>query len=268
MKKNIININKLYYSYNKDIEDNYSIYNINLNIFEGEKIAILGKNGAGKTTLMKLICNLYTPNSGDLFVDNININSLSSYELSKKIGYVFQNPDDQIFLPTVKKEILYGHKEDEEFLNDKNIKEITEICGIDNFLNTHPHNLPWSYRKFISIATIMVNNPDVFIFDEPTAGQDIKGIKSLENIIDNLHNKNKTIITITHDMDFAARNFNRIIIMKNGQIVGDGIPSDIFYNTELINMANLKKPFIPYILEEFNSPSKRPLTINDLKNIL
>lgn len=264
MEKDIIKINNLYFSYLDD--EKYQINGISLKFKQGVKVAVLGENGAGKTTLMKLICGLYKAQKGEILVEDKDISTIMSHELSKKVGYIFQNPDDQIFMPTVREEILYGHEK--ENIGEDRLKNIADICGLEKFLDTHPHNLPWSYRKFVSIGTVMLQNPDIFIFDEPTAGQDKKGTKMLENIIDKLQEKGKIVITITHDMDFAARNFNRIVVLRDGKVVADGDGKDIFYDTQLIKSSSLRKPYVPYILEGLSEDLVKILEIDEIKSLL
>lgn len=235
----------------KDIDFEYAnkfkaVENVSLNIDKGEKIAIVGQNGAGKTTTVKLMNGLMKPTKGSVIVDGWDTKEHTTAEISRKVGYVFQNPDDQIFHNDVYSEIEFGPKM-LGFSNDK-IKEVVEyaarLADVDQFLKENPYNLPFSTRKFVTIASVIAMDSDVLIFDEPTAGQDMQGMEVLGNLIDELTKSGKTIITITHDMEFVVKNFDRIIVMAHKNILKDGTKEDIFWDHELLKEAKLKQPYI------------------------
>lgn len=223
-----------------------AVRNIHLDFELGESVAIIGQNGAGKTTTVKLMNRLLVPTKGDVLVDGISTRKVTTAEISRKVGYVFQNPDDQIFQETIYKEIAYGlqkQKVGAEII-ERRVKESAEICGLSEVLNEHPYNLPYSKRKFITIAAVIAMDPNVIILDEPTAGQDIASNERLGRILQHLSAQQKTVITITHDMEFVAREFNRVIVFANKEKRKDGSPMEIFWDEELLTLSDLKQPVI------------------------
>lgn len=223
-----------------------AVENVSLKIDKGEKIAIIGQNGAGKTTTVKLMNGLMKPTKGDVIVDGWNTKEHTTAQISRKVGYVFQNPDDQIFHNDVYSEIEFGPKM-LSFSKEK-IKESVEaaarLSDISQFLKENPYNLPFSTRKFVTIASVIAMDSEVLIFDEPTAGQDLQGMEILSNLIEELTSRGKTIITITHDMEFVVKNFNRIIVMAHKNILKDGTREEIFWDRKVLEEAKLKQPYI------------------------
>lgn len=220
--------------------------NLNLRIESGERVAIVGQNGAGKTTAVKLMNGLNKPTKGDVFVDGINTKDKTTAQISTYVGYVFQNPDDQIFNSNVKKEIeymLHYVKMDPKEI-DRRVDRAVDLTGIRDYLHMNPYDVPYSTRKFISIAAILAIETPYIILDEPTAGQDLAGIRALSRLMDVLQDEGKSVITITHDMEFVADNFLRVVAMANKQIIADGHAKDIFWNQEVVKKAKIKKPQI------------------------
>ena len=190
--------------------------------------------------------NLMRPTTGDVFIGGKNTKDYTTAQISHEIGYVFQNPDDQIFHATVREEVAFGPRESLK-LYDDGVKERTrfalESVGLWKYRNENPYNLPLSTRKFITIASILAVDTPVMIFDEPTAGQDLKGMLLLSRLIKELCDNGKTVVTITHDIDFAAENFERIVAMANKHILLEGHPSEIFYDRAVLEEAMLKAPY-------------------------
>ena len=179
----------------------------------------------------------------------INGDSTKQYttaQMARKVGYVFQNPDDQIFNSTVYKEIEYGLKKmnvpQEEI--EKRIKDAAELTGMDKYLEVNPYDLPLSTRKFVTIASVIASNCDVMIFDEPTAGQDLDGLERLSALNKILTERGKAIVTITHDMEFVAENYDRTIVMCQKKILADGRTKDVFFDEKIMDKAMLKQPAI------------------------
>ena len=227
---------------------------ISFKIEKGEKVAIIGQNGAGKTTLVKMLNGLLKPTSGDVIVDEWNTQKYSVAKMSKKVGYVFQNPMDQIFHNNVYDEIAFGAKKLK--FSEEKIKKLVEdamkLTKLEKFSKENPYNLPYSMRKFVTIAAVIAMDVEVIVMDEPTAGQDFKGMKILHDLIDELQKRGKTIVTITHDMEFVVNNFDRIVVMTNGKIIADGNKREIFWNLEVLKEAMLKQPYISDLAREIN----------------
>lgn len=225
---------------------------LNLQIGRGERVAIVGQNGAGKTTAVKLINGLHKPTQGDVFVDGINTKDKTVAQISAYVGYVFQNPDDQIFNNSVKSEIEYTLR----YLKlpskdiERRVERAVKLTGIGDYLDMNPFDVPYSIRKFVTIAVILAIDTPYLILDEPTAGQDLLGIKKLIELMDLLQEEQKSVITITHDMEFVANNFTRIVAMANKRIIADDAPRNIFWNEALVEEAKIKKPEIGELAKE------------------
>lgn len=175
-------------------------------------------------------------------------------QLSKIAGYVFQNPDDQIFHNNVEDEIRFGPKK--QGLSEEEIVKKTEwaakLCGLSEQMQENPYNLPLSIRKFVSIASVLAMDDKILILDEPTAGQDLIGINRLENILTELKKENKTVVTITHDMEFAVNNFKKIFVMSHKNLLRVGNAKEIFSDDELLKDSMLKKTYIGDLCDRLN----------------
>jgi energy-coupling factor transport system ATP-binding protein len=231
-----------------------AIDNISITINDGERVAIVGQNGAGKTTAVKMMNGLNKPISGDVVIDGINTKEKTTAFVAKIVGYVFQNPDDQIFNRTVKLEIEYMPRYFK--FPEKEIKEridyAVELSGIEKYLDINPYDLPYPIRKFVAIAAVIASRPKYIILDEPTAGQDKHGIEILSKMIDRLQADGVTVITITHDMEFAVNNFNRIVAMAHKHIIADGTAKEVFWNEAVIADARIKKPQIGELAKQLS----------------
>lgn len=247
----------------KDVSFEYSggflaVDSINIQIEKGENVAIIGQNGAGKTTTVKMFNKLLVPTKGDVLIGDMNTKDYTTAQVSRTVGYVFQNPDDQIFHSTVYDEVAFGPKKaglsEEEI--EKSVAYALELTGLTDEREENPYNLPLSIRKFITIAAIVAMDTEVMIFDEPTAGQDLNGNILLANLLKELQAKNKTIITISHDMEFVANNFDRIIVMANKKVVTTGTAKDIFWNFDALEKAMIKQPYISSLCKKLNIGDK------------
>ena len=223
-----------------------AVDNVSLAIERGENVAIVGQNGAGKTTTVKLLNALNYPTKGDVIINGENTKEHTTAQVSRTVGYVFQNPDDQIFHSTVLSEIEFGPrmmKLPEEQMQ-KQVRYAMELTGMTQFRHENPYNLPLSMRKFVTIAAIIATDCDVMVFDEPTAGQDYEGNARLSAIIKRLHEKGKTLITISHDMVFVADNFSRVVVMSQKKVIADGSPKEIFWSFPILEEAMIKQPYV------------------------
>ena len=223
-----------------------AVENVNMVIKKGERVAIIGQNGAGKTTTVKLMNGLLRPQEGSVYVNEEDIKKKTTAQVSSGVGYVFQNPGDQLFNNTVYDEIAYTlrHKKIDEQKIKATVERAAKMCHIEKYLQINPYDLPLGLRKFVTIAIVIANECETVILDEPTAGQDLFGIQWLVEIINTLSEEGKTVITITHDMDFVIENFQRVIVMAHKNVIGDGTKNDIFWNHALLEEAALKQPVI------------------------
>lgn len=246
--------------------------NLNLSIKAGERVAIVGQNGAGKTTAVKMMNGLYKPTSGDVLIDGVNTKDKTTAQIARSVGYVFQNPDEQIFNNTVAKEIEYMPRYFK--LSEQEIKSRTEealkLTELEDMKNVNPFDISYSIRKFITIAAVLAARPKYTIWDEPTAGQDYKRRKILKNILDHLRDKNIGVVVITHDMDFVVDIFDRVIVMANKCIIADGTPDEIFWQDNIVKESCITQPQIGEIAKalQIEKPiTLRPQMVEFLKNI-
>lgn len=217
---------------------------INLNIYSGEIVGILGKNGAGKSTLIKTFNGLLKPTTGAVYIDNDDVSSVLMSKLTKKIGIVFQNPDLQLFANTVEEEIRFSLKNlDLSKIDIENkIDQTLQIYHLEHLRNRTPFTLSGGEKRRLSIASIMCREPRIIIFDEPTIGQDAEGIEFIKNLIKEKHFEGKTIIIVTHDIEFTIDTIPRTILMADGLIIADGPTEKILSQDLLLDLGSLISP--------------------------
>lgn len=220
-------------------KDKNVIKNISLTINKGEFVCILGHNGSGKSTLAKLLVGLLKADSGEIYINNTLLNDETVDTLRTEIGIVFQNPDNQFVGVTVKDDIAFG-LENRRYPQDEMIKRVNEfskLVGMEKFLEANPETLSGGEKQRVAIAGVLAYNPNIIIFDEATSMLDPRGMKEVNDVINNLKGQ-KTIIVITHNLKEAVA-ADRIIVMNDGNIVLDGTPQEVFKNKEIIKDAKL-----------------------------
>lgn len=239
----LVTMDHVYYTYPTQVE---ALHDISLSIRKGEAVGIIGENGAGKSTLVKHLNGLLKPTQGQVSIDGHNTRKYSAAGMARWVGLCFQNPDDQLFQRTVQKEILLGPQNlrfDAQRLEDQ-VRWALEMVGMSDKADIHPYDLDLSGRKLIAIAAILAMDTPVVVLDEPTTGQDQVGIEVLAHIVAKLREMNKTVITISHDMDFVVRNFPRVIAMADAQILMDGPAEECFNNVEVLSRAGVEPPLL------------------------
>ena len=239
--ESIIEIKDLWFEYK---DKTAVLKNINLDIKKGEFVAIVGQNGAGKSTLALHLNGLLKPMRGDIIVDGKNTKDEKVSSLSKIVGYAFQNPELQFFEDTLTEEISFGPKN--LGLDSAEIKSraenILKYTGLDKFKDKDPFSLSMGQKRRLSIASILSMEPKVIVIDEPSTGLDIKTTDFLMKLVKKLNSLGHTIIMITHDMELVSDYAERVIVMKNGEIIGDGSIRYVFNNEKLIMDAHLMLP--------------------------
>ncbi len=225
-----------------------AIKDVSLRIESGEMLALIGQNGSGKTTLSKCLNGLLMPSSGSVVVDGHDSRKTSISDMVRRVGYVFQNPDHQLFNATCRDEIAYGPKNigiNKEETAER-VAEAAEVVGLAaEHLEEHPFFLPKGLRQRVAIAAILALRPQVIIVDEPTTGQDARQAREIMEFLTRLNREHgHTVIIITHDMDIVATYTTRILAMANGLLVADGDSRDIFSNQEILTLASLAPPQI------------------------
>lgn len=214
--------------------------------------AIIGQNGAGKTTLVRVLKGLLKPDSGEIRYQGENLETKTVAELASRVGYVFQNPDDQIFKYKVLEEVMFGP------LNigmspqeaEASAHEALRMVGLDEKAGENPYDLELSERKMVAIASVLAMNTDVIILDEPTIAQSWNGREKIREIMQAKAAEGKLVIAILHDMDFVANSFARVIAMAHGEILADGAPAEVFRNHPVLEKAALAAPPLYELLEE------------------
>jgi energy-coupling factor transport system ATP-binding protein len=217
---------------------------INLKINKGELVGIMGKNGAGKTTLIRTLNGLIKPTRGEIFINNENTNLKSIAQLSRNIGLIFQNPSHQLFANSVEDEIKFSLKNldmSKEELQNK-VNNVLKEFDLEKYRERSPLNLSGGESKKLAIASIVCRDVEILVFDEPTLGQDAREIESFINLINEERKKNKTIIIITHNIEFTYDYIPRTILMADGQIIADGPTHHILSNDLLVNKSSLVLP--------------------------
>jgi energy-coupling factor transport system ATP-binding protein len=217
---------------------------VSLTIESGEQVAIVGQNGAGKTTLVRHFNGLLQPSSGNVIIGEWNTREYSVAKFASRVGYVFQNPDEQLFSRDVKSEVAFGPK-NLGFPNEQveaYVNEALAMTELSDKTETNPYDLSPTWRKMVAIASIISMNTPIVIFDEPTTGQDAANIARIANVIEHLRGQGKTVVTITHDIDFCAENFERVIAMSQGRVLLDGPANEVLGQEEVLATTFVDPP--------------------------
>ena len=236
-----IEISDLHFTYPTGLE---ALRGISLKIDSGEQVAIVGQNGAGKTTLVKHLNGLLQPTSGSIKIGDWDTKEHSVAKLAKRVGYVFQNPDEQLFSKDVGTEVAFGPKnlgfngEQVQAL----VKDALLLTELSDKTETNPYDLSLTWRKMVALASIISMDTDIVIFDEPTTGQDAMNVARIANVIKALRERGKTVVTITHDIDFCAENFERVIALSQGKILLDGKANEVLGQEEILATTYVDPP--------------------------
>lgn len=216
-----------------------------------ERIAVIGSNGAGKSTLFRHFNGILKPTSGDVLIRGETITKENIREIRKYVGIVFQNPDDQIFSPTVEQDIAFGPSNlglDEETINHR-VDEALKLVGIEELRERVPHHLSGGEKKRVAIAGIIAMEPQILVLDEPTAGLDPQGVNDLVQFVNTLPQEyGMTVIFSTHHVDLVAEMADYIYVMHRGMIAAQGTIDEIFLNPEMLSNVRLEVPVIPKLI--------------------
>ncbi|OGB68773.1 MAG: hypothetical protein A2Y94_07300 [Caldithrix sp. RBG_13_44_9] len=255
-RQSIIEITSLSHHYDTSRE---AVKNVSVTIYSGEIVGIIGKNGAGKTTLVKHLNGLLKPTSGQVIVDGLDTRETSIEQLSRKVGYVFQNPDHQIFSSSVYEEIAFGllNLGMEKTSMDDRIQHALNLTGLAGKENIHPFNLSKGERQKLAIASVLAIQPRIIVIDEPTTGLDWEGSVAIMEEIVKLKEHGHTLIMITHNTRLAADYIERIIVMKQGTIVRDGSAHSVLSDINFLLEHSLLPPQMVLLgdqLQEYGIP--------------
>lgn len=247
MKKTLLEVKDLHFTY----DEKEVLKGINISIYEGEKIAVMGCNGAGKSTFFLNLNGVLKSETGEIFIEGKRVSKKEINILRRKVGFVFQDSDSQIIASNVRAEISFGpinmgFKRDEVI---KRVDKAVEYMDLKNMENRAPHYLSGGEKKRVCIADILAMESEILIFDEPMASLDPINSQNVEEVLGNLHKDGKTLLIATHDVDFAYRFADRIAVFADGEIIADGKPDEIFNRSDILEKANLKKPAVMTIWE-------------------
>lgn len=253
----ILEVKQLKYTYGSGTN---ALNGIDLIISEGEKIAVIGANGSGKSTFFLNINGVYSPDEGSIHYRGTELNKRSLKNLRKHIGIVFQDADNQIIASTVRSEVGFGPMNLKLSRSEvtQRVDAALETLNLTELSDRPPHYLSGGEKKRVTIAGILSMHPEVIIFDEPTASLDPVGSQMLESLLHDLNASGKTLILSTHDIEFAYRWADRVVVFDKGQIIGDGTALEIFKNDALLKRANLIKPSLLDVYEAMVEASLLP----------
>ena len=265
----MIETENVYYSYPNKVE---ALKGVSLAIQDGEFVAIMGQNGAGKSTFVKHFNGLLKPSKGTVCINGVETTKSSVASLARNVGFVFQNPDHQLFSETVEEEIgfalkNFGFKPE---VIDERVTWALNLLSLTQYRKTSPFLLSGGERKRVALASVLAWDPQTLILDEPTIGQDHEQKEKLRQFILQLQTQKKTVVTVTHDVEFVAECNPRVVLMKEGKIVADGEGKKILTDPEILEMSSI---VLPQIAQVFNKLSalglpKDVIDIYEAKDIL
>jgi energy-coupling factor transport system ATP-binding protein len=223
-----------------------SLRGVDLAVAAGETVAIVGQNGSGKTTLAKHLVRILSPAAGSIRVGGEDLAGRTIAEVARTVGFVFQDPDRQLFSRSVEREAAFGPRNLglPEGQVGRLVAQALAAVGLTARASENPYDLGLSDRKLVALASVMAMDPAVLVLDEPTTGQDAPGIARVGAIIDAWAAAGRTVVAITHDMELAARHFGRIVVMRGGLVVADGTPAEVLAasNGTLLASTGLEPP--------------------------
>lgn len=234
-----------------------ALRDVSLAIQPGESVAIIGENGAGKSTLAKHFNGLLQPAEGRVMVGGWDTRDYSPAKLAARVAFAFQNPDDQLFKRSIRAEVAFGPQNlgfdvDEV---EAAVAEALEMTGLTSVADRHPHDLHNSQRRWVALAATLAIRAPIVVIDEPTIGQDASGVNRLGGIIGRLQEEGRTVIAISHHIDFCARHFARVVVMSQGRILADGSPQAVFSEDGHLAEAHVEPPQIRRLAAKLDMPA-------------
>jgi energy-coupling factor transport system ATP-binding protein len=255
----MIKLKDVSYTYKNGVK---ALKNVNLNINSGEITVIIGNNGSGKSTLGNVTARIFKPSSGNLTIDNQDINKLKTIDIRKKIGIVFQNPNNQIIFNRVYDDIAFtlnNLKVSKEEI-DSRIKDSLRSVSMDNYINNNPYELSLGQKQRIAIANVLAVNPKYIVFDEATSMLDARGKKDIYNIVKDLASKNVGVVFITNMMDEILL-ADKLVVIDKGEIIKVIKKEDIIDNINILSKLGMELPFIIRLIMDLK---KKNINLNKL----
>ncbi len=247
----VIRVEGVSYAYPSGVQ---ALNGVSLTIHRGEFVAIMGENGAGKTTLVKHFNGLLRPQEGSITVDGVDVSQVSVASLARKVGLVFQNPDDQLFSENVESEISFALNNFgfEKSVVEKRVGWALNLLDIEQYRKSSPFILSGGERKRVALASVLAWDPEIVVLDEPTIGQDYAQKERLRHFLAQLRTQGKTTIIVTHDVEFVAECMPRIVLMADGGIIADGTAKEIMTDAEAMERASVSPPEITKIFSRLS----------------
>jgi energy-coupling factor transport system ATP-binding protein len=236
-----VSVSGLEYTYPSGVK---ALDGIDLEVPAGSRLGIVGQNGAGKTTLVRHLNGIFQPSAGTITIGDWDTAGRDIADLAARVGYVFQNPDEQLFARTVAGDVSFGPRNlgfPPERVEELVVQSLERV-GLAGEGETHPYHLSLSERKRVALASVLAMDTPIVVLDEPTTGQDARGVATIERIVAELTAEGRTVIAITHDMDFCAEAFDRVVVMARGRILADGAPGEVFHEAEALEAARVEPP--------------------------
>jgi len=265
----VIEVRDVYFTYPNGVE---ALKGVSLTIRDGEFVAVMGRNGAGKTTLVKHFNGLLKPTRGEVLVDGVSTREVSVASLARKVGFVFQNPDHQLFCETVEEEIAFALRNFgfEESVIRRRVDWALNVLDLERYRKTSPFMLSGGERKRVALASVLAWDPKIIVLDEPTIGQDYRQKERLQQFISQLNAQGKTVVIVTHDVEFVAECRPRVVLMADGRIVADGRAEEVLTNPQLVEKASVLPPEVTQIfmgLQDLGFPT-RVIGLYEARDIL
>ncbi len=223
-------------------DGNQALFGVDLHVHEGERVALLGPNGAGKTTLVLHLNGILTAGAGTVSVSGMPVVKDNLKEIRRRVGIVFQDPDDQLFMATVRQDVAFGPANQglrgEEL--DRRVIAALEQVGMAEYADRPPHHLSFGQRRRVAVATVLVMEPEILVLDEPSSNLDPASRRELADILRSL---DVTVLMVTHDLPYALELCPRSVVLHDGQVVADGATYDLLTDPELMGRHRLELPF-------------------------
>jgi energy-coupling factor transport system ATP-binding protein len=247
--------------------DVVALNNVDLRIEPGEIVGIIGQNGSGKTTLTKLFNALLKPTSGTVLINGIDTADKIVQQMAPHVGYVFQNPNHQLFARTIQAELEFGPTNigvpPEEIA--ERVARAVEFFGLAEVIDEHPYRVSFPIRKLVGIASIVTMQPSILIFDEPSTGQDHHTTHIINDLMRRLRDDGTTVVCVSHDMPLLADVVERVVVMKNTEIIADASPREVFADRQLMARTNLQAPQITEIALDTVVPLGGPVALTPME---
>jgi energy-coupling factor transport system ATP-binding protein len=249
-----VEVKELYFTYPAGVE---AIRGVSLIIHSGEQVALVGQNGSGKTTLVRHFNGLLKPTRGTVHIGDWDTRQQSVAKLARRVGYVFQNPDEQLFCKTVQEEVSFGPRNLKYPIEkiEALVADALAMTELEKEKETNPYDLSPTWRKMVAIASVVAMDTPLVILDEPSTGQDAASVKRITGVVAALRERGKTVITITHDIDFCAENFERIIALSQGQVLLDGPVKDVLAQDETLAVTYVSPPQLTRLGKKLGLPA-------------